>query len=411
MNMKKLVFPLVLCLVASVSFGQKKVLNDAKREIGNTPPNVEEARKLIKAALSNPETEESAEAWYVAGSIENKQFDEERAKEIIGIEANSSVMYEALDAVLPYFEKAYELDNLPNEKNRVRPKYTKDIRAVMKANRIYYINAGSYFYDKQDWEKAYKSFKTYAYMPELPLMAGEKWDKVDSDTLVTQIKYFAALSASAIPDRQTAIQILSEIRNDGYEENEIYQRLVYEYEQEKDSVNFIVTLKEGFLKFPRESYYILNLINESIKREDFSEAIDLLNNAIASTPNDPQLYDVLGTLYENSNEPEKAIQSLQKALEIDPTYASALKHMGMVYYNQGVKARASADAIVSDNKLYEEEYNKGLDFYKQALPHLEKSFELNKEDSETIYCLRFIYYSLNMGEEFEKIDALFSAEE
>ena len=408
--MKKLVFPLVLCfIIVGVSFGQKKVLNDAKREIGNVPPNVEEARKLIKAALSNPETEGSAETWYVAGNIENKQFDEERAKEIIGKESNSSLMYEALDAILPYFEKAYELDNLPNEKGKVKPKHTKDIRAIMKANRIYYINAGSHFYDKQDWEKAYRNFNIYAYMPDMPLMADEKWEKTDqSDTLVTQIKYFAALSASAIPDRQTAIQILSDIRNDGYQENEIYQRLIYEYELEKDSTNFLATLKEGFLKFPGDSYYILNLINESIKREDFSEAINLLNDAIASTPNDPQLYDVLGTLFENSNEPEKAIQNLQKALEIDPTHSSALKHLGMVYYNQGVKARAKADAIVSDNKLYEEENNKGLEFYKQALPYLEKSFGINEKDSETIYCLRFIYYSLNMGNEFEKIDALFN---
>ena len=406
--MKKLTFLLALCFIANISFGQKKVLNDAKREIGNTPPNVGEARNLIKTALSNPETENIAETWYVAGNIENKQFDEEKNKEILGERPNEAIMYGALDAVLPYFEKAYELDNIPNEKGKVRPKHTKDIRAIMRANRIYYINAGSHFYDKQDWEKAYRNFKAYAYMPDMPMMEGEKWEKMDTDTLVTQIKYFAALSASAIPDRQASIQILSEIRNNGYQENEIYQRLIYEYELAGDSINFLTTLKEGFLKFPGDSYFILNLINASIKREDFTEAIDLLNDAIARTPDDPQLYDVLGTLYENSNEPEKAAQNLQKALEIDPTYSNALKHLGMVYYNQGVKARAKADAITDNKQLYEEEYNKGLEFYKEALPHLEKSFELNKEDSETIYCLRFIYYSLNMGAEFEKIDALYS---
>ena len=407
--MKKLVLPLALCFIASISFGQKKVLNDAKREIGNTTPNIEEARKLIKTALSNPETEGNAETWYVAGNIENKQFDGEKSKEILGEKPNDAVMYEALDAVLPYFEKAYELDNIPNEKGKVKPKHTKDIRAIMKANRVYYINAGSYFYEKQDWEKAYRNFKVYAYLPDMPLMAGEKWEKVETDTLVTQIKYYSAIAASAIPDRQTAIKILDEIKNDGYQENEIYQRLVYEYDIEKDSVNVLATLKEGFLKFPGDSFYILSLINESIRREDFSEAINLLNEAIANTPKDPQLYDVLGSLYENSDEPEKAIQSLQKALEIDPTHASALKHLGMVYYNQGVKSRAKADAI-SDSKLYDEEYNRGIEFYKEALPYLKKSFEFNENDSETIYCLRFIYYSLNMGEEFEKMDALYNGQ-
>jgi tetratricopeptide (TPR) repeat protein len=281
------------------------------------------------------------------------------------------------------------------------------MKGIMKANRIYYINAGSHFYEQQQWEKAYKNFKIYADMPELPLMEGEKWPEVKDDTLTTQIKYYAAIAASAIPDHQTAIEILSKIKNDGYQENEIYQRLIYEYGIVNDSVSILTTLREGFQKFQEDNFYILSLINESIKLKKLDEAIDFLKEAIILNPNDPQLYDVLGTIYENSSEPEKAIETLDKALALDPNHAKALKHKGMVYYNLGVKSRASADSDVSDNKLYEEAYNKSVGYYKESLPLFEKSYAIDPEDKETIFCLRFVYYSLNMNEKFEELDAIY----
>ena len=45
-------------------------------------------------------------------------------------------MYEALGSILPYFEKAYELDQLPNEKGKVKPKFTKDIKGILGANHV-----------------------------------------------------------------------------------------------------------------------------------------------------------------------------------------------------------------------------------------------------------------------------------
>ena len=39
-----------------------------------------------------------------------------------------------------YFQKAYELDQLPNEKGKVKPKYTKDIKSILSANHVYLFN-------------------------------------------------------------------------------------------------------------------------------------------------------------------------------------------------------------------------------------------------------------------------------
>ena len=82
-------------------------------------------------------------------------------KQVLGQQPDEPVMYEALGSILPYFEKAYELDQLPNEKGKIKPKFTKDIKGILGANHVYYINGGAYYFDQKDYNKAYDFFEQY----------------------------------------------------------------------------------------------------------------------------------------------------------------------------------------------------------------------------------------------------------
>lgn len=152
--MKRVLLTVALCVAASASFAQKKVVNEAQSIAKGSNADFGEARTLIKGALENPETKDDAKTWYVAGFIEDQQFNAERAKQILGQQPNEPVMYEALYGILPYFQKAYELDQLPNEKGKVKPKYTKDIKSILSANHVYLFNGGAYYFDKQEYKKS-----------------------------------------------------------------------------------------------------------------------------------------------------------------------------------------------------------------------------------------------------------------
>jgi tetratricopeptide (TPR) repeat protein len=408
--MKKLVLTLGLCFMVSATFwGQKKVLNDAKNEIKRDNPNMEDARNFIKAALEDPETKDNPEAWYVAGTVENKQLDMELVKEFKGQAADDELRYAALLKIIPYFEKADALDQLPNEKGKVKPKYRKDMKAIITANIYHYPNAGIYYYGKEDFNNAFLAFKQYVDIPDLEMFKGD--DKLvvkKDDDAYLQIKYNAATMASMLENHAVAIEMMESMKNSGYEENEIFRRLTYEYNQTADSVALINILKEGVVKFPNDEYFLLNLIDKSIQANRLQEAVSYINLAIEQNPSDPILYDALGVIYENTNEPEKSIQSYAKALEIDPNYAKALKHTGMVYYNLAVKARANSDELSSsDKKLSEEAFEQGIKYFKESLPFFEKAYEIEPTDRETIFCLRSVYYSLGM-DEFEKMDAIYT---
>ena len=101
--MKRVLLTVALCVAASASFAQKKAVSEAQ-SIAKTPnADFAEARNLIKGALENPETKNDAKTWFVAGFIENQQFDAENTKQVLGQQPNEPVMYEALYNILPYF--------------------------------------------------------------------------------------------------------------------------------------------------------------------------------------------------------------------------------------------------------------------------------------------------------------------
>ena len=404
--MKRVLLTVALCVAASASFAQKKVLNEAQSIAKGSNADFGEARTLIKGALENPETKDDAKTWYVAGFIEDQQFNTERAKQILGQQPNEPVMYEALYGILPYFQKAYELDQLPNEKGKVKPKYTKDIKSILSANHVYLFNGGAYYFDKQEYKKAYDFFNQYVEISELPMFAGTQTAEKDSTFMTVQ--FYAAAAASLAKDSRLAIAALERAKNTPYRQYDVYQYLCYEYGEARtaqDSVMLEKTFEEGMQVFPDSAFFLNNLINTYIYSNRNEKALEMLNVAIQKNPNDANLYNVMGRVYETGlKDYANAEKNFQIALEKDPNLTDALSNIGRIYYNQGVNKLSEAN-MINDSKKYQEELGMAKDLFKKALPYYKKAHEAEPEKMDNMIALRGIYYNLNMGPELEAIEA------
>lgn len=404
--MKRVLLTVALCVAASASFAQKKVVNEAQSIAKGSNADFGEARTLIKGALENPETKDDAKTWYVAGFIEDQQFNAERAKQILGQQPNEPVMYEALYGILPYFQKAYELDQLPNEKGKVKPKYTKDIKSILSANHVYLFNGGAYYFDKQEYKKAYDFFNQYVEISELPMFAGTQTAEKDSTFMTVQ--FYAAAAASLAKDSRLAIAALERAKNTPYRQYDVYQYLCYEYGEARtaqDSVMLEKTFEEGMQVFPDSAFFLNNLINTYIYSNRNEKALEMLNVAIQKNPNDANLYNVMGRVYETGlKDYANAEKNFQIALEKDPNLTDALSNIGRIYYNQGVNKLSEAN-MINDSKKYQEELSMARDLFKKALPYYKKAHEAEPEKMDNMIALRGIYYNLNMGPELEAIEA------
>lgn len=404
--MKRVLLTVALCVAASASFAQKKVVNEAQSIAKGSNADFGEARTLIKGALENPETKDDAKTWYVAGFIEDQRFNAERAKQILGQQPNEPVMYEALYGILPYFQKAYELDQLPNEKGKVKPKYTKDIKSILSANHVYLFNGGAYYFDKQEYKKAYDFFNQYVEISELPMFAGTQTAEKDSTFMTVQ--FYAAAAASLAKDSRLAIAALERAKNTPYRQYDVYQYLCYEYGEARtaqDSVMLEKTFEEGMQVFPDSAFFLNNLINTYIYSNRNEKALEMLNVAIQKNPNDANLYNVMGRVYETGlKDYANAEKNFQIALEKDPNLTDALSNIGRIYYNQGVNKLSEAN-MINDSKKYQEELSMAKDLFKKALPYYKKAHEAEPEKMDNMIALRGIYYNLNMGPELEAIEA------
>ena len=268
---------------------------------------------------------------------------------------------------------------------------------------MYYINAGAYYFDQKDYPKAYDFFEQFLEISDHPMFKDTQTAARDSNFMMVQ--FYAAVAATQLGDSQKAIAALERAKNTEYRQNDVYQYLCYEYEQAKDSVNLEKTLKEGMEKFPEESYYLLSLINNYIYSNRNAEALEYLNTAISKDPNNAQLYDVMGRVYETGmKDYAKAEEYFKKALDMDGDNADILSNLGRVYYNQAVQQQTAANEI-TDQAKYQEELAKAKDLFTKAMPYFEKAHQINPEARDVMTALRGIYYNLNMGDKFEAIEA------
>jgi len=400
--MKQVLLIIGLCLATITAFAQKASVTGAERIAKNPRGDFNEARNLIKGALEHAETKDDPKTWFVAGQVEDAQFNAENTKSILGQQPNEPVMYEALKNALPFFLKAYELDQRPDERGRVRPRYNKNIIGILGANHGSYLNGGGYWFTERDYHKAFDFFEQYIEIANLPFMAGTKTAAKDSTYMMVQ--YYSGMVSTQLDNPELAIKTLNRAKELPYNLNDILQWLCAEYIQINDSLNLEKTYEEGYKFFPDSSYYLFSLINVYITSDRNDKAIDMLNTAIAQDPSNSQLYQALGSVYERgTNESDKAEASFIKALEFNQEDAGNNFNVGRIYYNQGVNKLNEVN-LITDVNLYNQEKSVVQNLFEKALPYFEKAHRLEPDEVEYMVGLRGIYYNLGMSNEFNEID-------
>jgi tetratricopeptide (TPR) repeat protein len=401
--MKRVLFMIGLCMAVTTAFAQKKAVSEAERISKDAKPDFNEARTTIKGALENPETANDAKTWYVAAQIEDAQFTAENTKQILGQQPNEPVMYDALYNSLPYYLKAYELDQLPNEKGKVKPKYAKNIKSTLSVNHVYYMNGGIYYFEKGEYKKACDFWEQYLQIADLPFINENPTAAKDSSYM--SIQFYLSVAAAQVNDSEYAIRNMERAKNFPYRQSDVYQYLVGEYQMLKDTANIQRTLEEGYTLFPDTSFFVLHLINLYIHQNENEKAVDLLTKAIDNDPNNVDLYQAMGSVYESGLEnPEKAEFYYKRAAEIDSENPVMLSNIGRIYYNQAANKLGEAN-LISDAAKYNEEKGLAKELFRKALPYFQKAYEKDPTSMEYMTALRGIYYNLDMGKEFGEIDA------
>lgn len=404
--MKKTLLLIAMCmLVAAPSFAQTKLVKEVERMAKKDNANLNEARKLLAPALTNPETENDAHAWYVAGLIEEKEVERGYLAQQMQKDINMNNFYDAVYKMADNYIKADKLDAQPDNKGRVRRKYDKEIKNSLGTYYGFLVNGGAEYLNNNDFENAHRFFDKFMEVKQMPLFEGTP--VAEQDSLSMEIGFFNAYTATQIDGKNDkAVELLNSIKTVPYRQEEVYQLLAVSYLNGQDTVSYRNTLEEGAQLFPSSPFFLGNMINLYLNKGDYDQAKAYLEQVINSdVQNKEMYYNALGQIYDKQEEYAKAEESYRKAIELNPEYADAVMGIGRLYYNQALRTANEATANITDEAKMKQLDAQAQELFRKALPYLEKAVELDGENREYLMALRNVYYNLKMNDKFDAIEA------
>ncbi|HHT22407.1 MAG TPA: tetratricopeptide repeat protein [Bacteroidales bacterium] len=407
--MKKLLFPLCLMLVVSTSlFAQRSNVNRANNLILQEKPDFKGARETIKPAFEDEKTKSEANTYYVAGMIGYTENDYLNKLLMLGKEkeVNQDVKGQAIMESIDYFKKANELDQMPNAKGKVRPKFSRRIKDNLKE----YYNAqhnlfayAIHLFNTENYTEAANVFATLVEIPKMPVLNNEI---PTNDSTYLQFKYLHARAITNTQNHKKAIELYEDLKKDNYETRVVYSLLAEAYHAINDSVKYLATLEEGFSKCSDEPWFLQNIINIYLRAGRIDDAAKYLEEAIALQPNVPDYYYVKGNIQERLGNLDVAIAAFDRAIELKPDMALAYDGKGRVIFNQGVEIINLASDI-KDNNAYNAEIEKAFELFKQSAPIFEKAVEIDPSNHDIKQTLKMVYYRLKDIDDYgAKYDAL-----
>jgi len=104
---------------------------------------------------------------------------------------------------------------------------------------------------------------------------------------------------------------------------------------------------------------------------------------------------------------EEAITNFKKAIELDPTFASAYQNIGTAIIDKALPIVDEMNKNLNDFKKYDQLQVKQFEIYKEALPYYEKAYELDKTSIGTIQTLLGLYENLGMSEKSKALQTVY----
>ncbi|MBK9283452.1 MAG: hypothetical protein IPM51_03945 [Sphingobacteriaceae bacterium] len=194
-----------------------------------------------------------------------------------------------------------------------------------------------------------------------------------------------------------------------------FESLFNAYLSKGDSAVAVQTLEKGRQQLPNDAGLMNLETNYYLSAGKHTKALENLKASLDKDPNNPLLNIVTGNIYDNLANPKDKISGKElekpaqfevyfknaethylKAIEFAGTNKdleyNALYNTGAMYNNYGgyIQNR-KAEKITDQVKIQKENEAKSQEYYKKAIPYLEKALEIKPDDKSTMVALRKLY--------------------
>ncbi len=375
-----------LALVLSVgAYAQKGKLNAAKSayEKGD----YKTAYSAIEAASEHEKTKDLPETWVYKAQILSMVKASPQLSELMGI----SVTDEDLESAL---NKIIELDT-DNE-------YADELEEASKIILQNTHNEGVKAYnDDNDYEQAIVLFER-----EISLR-----EKYSPNAPIDTIDYLViGNSAYQLGNNEKVIETYNKLLEMDYQDKNIYYTLMNIYQEDDNDEQYLAVINQAKQQFPDENNFALLEIQYYIDNGRIDEVLDQM---IAESEKDPENTSLLLTIssaYEAKEDYQNQYKYAKKAYDIDSESFTAVFNVGVSLFNQGLNYHNELNFMNSNTSLeYKAAMAKRDELIGEAIPYLEKAYELNPESPGAVKSLALYYRITGDKAQQEKFEAIYES--
>lgn len=406
--MKKITL-LGACLFAGLTaMAQESLVKEVERTMKSSADQYPTQIEKLKPAFTNAETAEQPYVWFVAGKGGMDFFDNQEVMKKMGKEVDDKATGNALMNSFDYLIKSMTLDSIPNEKGKIKPKYSKDAVKLIKDHHNDLNTAAVNMWQIQDYPDAYKAWEMYVTLPSNPVL-GENAPAALPDSTASDIYYNMGLAAWQANNFDNALDAFDHAIANGYTKKNIYDyAIAVAYNNNHDAEKMAYYAAQAYPLYGNEdNSYIGYMINDKIAKKEFGEAQTMLEKYIQDDPTNAQLYYVMGVLYDSQENSDKAMENYKKAIEINPENAQALLQYGRQICNKAFKLDDEYTSLPSA-EYNEHRLNEVNPLFKEATQYLEKAYSLDPDNmGDALSLLRNCYYNLGDEENLKRIEQMY----
>lgn len=358
------------------------------------------AVELVKSSLGQlANSGEKAKAYEHLTRLALQKFDKENAIQAANMQAQITKQKVEPYDTLGFYQAAYDAtqnalecfkyDAEPNERGKVKPRFTESLTPLIANARMQLVTAGNYYAQLNDQDNVLKYWGSFLDSDNLPYFQSTKEQEKQ---FLGQVAYYTAQYANQAKKYDLAEKYADIATQDTAvaKQAQAFKLAMAQrnLKTKADSVAYVQKLAAMYEKEP-DNEMIFGQLSNFYSLMGMTKEFDALVDAkIAKNPNDFTAWALKGQALMNRNSTatnpdwKGCVEAFKKAVSIDQTNP-------VVYTYLGFSMNAMASAINGDRAQQ-------LALYKESMGYLDKAKELdpNREKANWAYPLYQCYYSV-----------------
>jgi len=413
--MKKIIISLLVFSIFQLTFSQKKELKTVDKlvksaDYENALTTLESINSLIEAS----DDKTKAKYYYLkglakyqngTGSFENKLLSVDDFNKVKEIEESSSKIYSTkVDDIFVNLFNSFVDDSRTSLENKNFRNSYKNLEAaytVSKKDTLYLYNAALVATEAEDYTTALKFYERLISLGYTGVSVNYlATEKESGKEQVFQDKKSRDFSVDVIGTHESPRDEMAKSV-----EIDMLRSIAAIYRNQENLEKSIEYLERAKLIDSNDINLILLESNVRWEMGQVDQYQRLISKALEIEPNNVDLIFNLGVVNADKGNFDDAITYYNKAIEIDSGYTKAyLNAAALILDREGpmIEEMNSLGTSTADYNRYDELKIERENLYKNAIPYLEKVFELESDNLNAARTLRNIFSALDETESYNK---------